>query len=64
VVGHSADVERRRLTEEDISEIVVGERDELDEVAEELESFGEINRADELRQQAAILSTYLADRPA
>ena len=53
------EVERRLLSESDVVAIVTAERDELDEVAEELESFGEISRADELRQQAAILSTYL-----
>jgi uncharacterized protein YqeY len=59
-VGPSRDLEPRFLSEADMVVIVTRERDELDEVAEELESFGEISRADELRQQAAILSAYLS----
>jgi hypothetical protein len=60
----AVEVERRHLSEDDIVSIVTAERDELDEVAEELESFGEITRAAELRRQAAILTVYLPSRPA
>ena len=50
---------RRQLSEGEVRTIIVDERDELDEAAEEMESLGQLEAARELRAKAAILDQFL-----
>ena len=58
-VGVTGDVERRRLSDDDITAIIAGERDELSSTAEHLQRLGRTSRARELETRAAILGEYL-----
>jgi uncharacterized protein YqeY len=53
------DVERRRLSDDDITAIIAGERDELSSTAQHLHRLGQTSRARELDARAAILGDYL-----
>jgi uncharacterized protein YqeY len=53
------EVDRRQLSEDEVKAIIVGERDELDEAAEEMESLGQLDAARELRTKATVLDEYL-----
>lgn len=55
----AAEVERRRLTDEDVIVVVVAEVARLDEAASEYEDLGRPDEAAELRQQAAVLRGHL-----
>ena len=58
-VGLLGDVERRQLTDDDITAIIAGERDELSSTAQHLHGLGQTSRARELDARAAILGDYL-----
>lgn len=52
------EVARQELSDADVAAIVAGEIAGLDTAAAELESLGQTDRADELRQQAAVLRRF------
>src|SRR5205807_7921273 len=56
--GLLGDVERKRLSERDMREIVSRERDELWAAAEEMERLGQRRQAVELETRAGILESY------
>jgi len=58
-VGLLGDVERRRLSDDDIRAIIAAERDELAGTAEHLLRLGRADRARELDERATILAEYL-----
>jgi uncharacterized protein YqeY len=58
-VGMLGDVERRQLTDDDITAIIAGERDELSTTAAHLHRLGQVSRARELDARATILGGYL-----
>jgi hypothetical protein len=58
-VGLLGDVERRQLTDADITAIIVDERDELSTTAAHLHRLGQVGRAEELDVQATVLGEYL-----
>ncbi|MGH2892432.1 MAG: GatB/YqeY domain-containing protein [Solirubrobacteraceae bacterium] len=55
----SSDVERRELSDADVSAIVGGQVEERSQAADEYEKLERDDVADRLRREAAILSAYL-----
>ena len=58
-VGLLGDVERRQLSDDDITAIIAAERDELSTTAVHLHRLGQASRAGELDARASILGDYL-----
>lgn len=58
-VGLLGDVERRQLSDDDITAIIAAERDDLSSTAEHLHRLGRFDRARELDERATILAEYL-----
>jgi hypothetical protein len=57
-VGRS-EVRRRTLTEEEILDVVVDQIDERDHAANEYERMGQLDRANLLRDEAAVLRSHV-----
>ena len=58
-VGLLGEVERRQLSDDDITAIIAAERDELSTTAAHLHRLGQASRAGELDARARILGDYL-----